>query len=90
MLTEEIIANAQREVEEAWHKGNLDVLDELYSADFVRHRPPNPDIEGLEGYKEWVTDTRNVYPDLRITIDETFVEGDRAAGRWTFQGTHTG
>lgn len=91
MLAEEIRASVQREVDEAWHKGNLDVLDELYSADFVRHSPPPfGDIEGLESFKEQIADTRTVYPDFRVTIDEIIVEGDRAAGRWTIQGTHKG
>ena len=33
---------------------------------------------------------RSAFPDLRITIEDLFAEGDRAMVRWTFQGTHTG
>ena len=87
---EERKAYARRVVDEAYNKGNLDVLDEHHVADYVYHIPPNPDIEGLEAYKQFITDLRNGYPDLQLTIDEIIVEGDIVAIRWTLQGTHTG
>ena len=39
-MSDEIKANIQREVDEVWNKGNVDVLDDLYTASFVRHHPP--------------------------------------------------
>jgi hypothetical protein len=33
---------------EAWLKGNLDALDEVYAADYTWYRPPFPDISGIE------------------------------------------
>jgi predicted ester cyclase len=89
-MSEEIKATIRRLVEEAWHKGNLDVLDEVYDANFVFHRPPFPDIEGIEAYKQYVADFRKGFPDLRFTIDEIIVEGGTSATRYTTQGTHTG
>ena len=90
MSTEELKANLRRVHDEAWHKGNLDALDELYAADWVCHRSPYPDFEGLEAYKQHITNCRISYPDLQLTIDEIIVEGDTSATRFTLRGTQTG
>ena len=77
-------------IEKAWNKGDLDVLDEIYAADFVQHRAPFPDYEGLDAYKEYIEATRKAYPDLKFTIKEIIVDGDTTAVWFTFQGTHEG
>lgn len=87
---EELKNMAHRDIEEAWNKGNLDVLDDFYATDFVYHIPPYPDIKGLEGYKKYISSIRSSYPDVQITIDEIIVEGDICAFRWTYRGTQTG
>jgi len=90
MNAQEIKARLQRDVDEAWLKGNLDVADELYAQDIIHHAPPNPDFTGIENLKQQVQDSRNTYPDLNVTLDDIFVDGDTAIARWTFSGTHTG
>jgi steroid delta-isomerase-like uncharacterized protein len=86
---EERRAEAKRNIE-AYNEGHLDVLDEFYAADFVRHVPPFPDIEGLEALKQSIVDVRNAFPDRQLRIDELIVEVDTVAMRWTWRGTHTG
>ena len=76
-------------MEEAWHKGNLNVVDEHFTDDFVSHMPPYPDGD-KEALKQRITDTRSSYPDLHVTIDEIIAEGDTIVTRWTFRGTQTG
>ena len=39
-MSEENKALARRYVEEIWDKGNLDLIDELFTTYFVRHGPP--------------------------------------------------
>jgi len=87
---EELKAATRSIVEEAYNKGNLDVLDDFYTTDFVYHMPPYPDFEGLEAYKQYITDLRIGYPDIELTIDDLIGEGDIGAMRWTFRGTQTG
>jgi predicted ester cyclase len=77
-------------IEEAWNKVNLEVLDEVYATDFIQHRTPFPDIEGLEAYKQYIASTRKAYPNLQFTIEEIIVDGDTTALWFTFQGTHEG
>lgn len=89
-LGAELKANVRLEIDEAYNKGNLDVLDDIYSPDVVYHLPPNPDVVGLEAYKQYITAQRTGYPDIKITIQEIVVDGDNGAMRWTFEGTHDG
>ena len=39
-MYEENKALARRYLEEIWDKGNVDVIDELFTTNFVRHGPP--------------------------------------------------
>ena len=76
--------------EEAWLKGNVDAFDEVYAADYVWHRPPLPDLEGLEAAKQSVAGTRQAYSDIQVTFEEWLAEGDSIAYRWTWRARHTG
>jgi hypothetical protein len=42
----------KRYFEEVWNKGDLDVLDEIMTSDYINHNPgaPNP-VPGPEGLK---------------------------------------
>jgi len=77
-------------VNEAVNKGNLDAMDKVFAADYLHHRPPYPDMQGVEAYKQFFADTRISYPDAHITIDELIIEGNTMAMRYTFTGTQTG
>src|SRR6476619_7298422 len=79
----------RRVVEEGFNKGNLDALDPLFAPDFQEHQhgmvPPN-----LEGVKGAITYLRSVFPDLRLTIEDSSAEGDKVWVRITAQGTQRG
>jgi len=90
MSLEEIKANIRWAGEEAWIRGNLDALDEVYDADYVFHRPPFPDTKGLEAVKQSIAGSRSAYSDIQATYDEWVGEGDTIAYRWTFRLKHTG
>jgi steroid delta-isomerase-like uncharacterized protein len=74
---------------EPW-EGNLGVIDELVAPDYVGHDPAQPEMQGPEGIKEFITGYLAGFPDGRITIDGQFAEGDMVATRWTGRGTHQG
>ena len=52
--------------EEAVIKGNLDALDEVYTPDGIIHRPPFPDIKGLEAYKQYILAARQAYTNIQF------------------------
>ncbi len=60
---EENKAIARRAFEEVWSQGKLDVIDEIYAADFI-YQAPTGEIRGLEGFKQLITMYRNAFPDL--------------------------
>ncbi len=77
---------------EIWNEGNLDLVDEFYSADYVRHYVDMfEDIVGIDAYKQWITNTRAIYPDFNVTQDgEMIAKGDKIVSRWIVDGTNTG
>ena len=91
-MPEDNKALVRRYFEEIWDKGNLDLIDELFSTNFVRHGPTGTEgeVRGLEGFKGLVSTYHAGLPDFRVTIDEMMAEGDRVVTRWTVRGTHQG
>jgi steroid delta-isomerase-like uncharacterized protein len=84
-------ALVRRFYEEVWDKGNLEVCDEVFADDYLRHdlRPTEP-APGPEGQKQIAADFRSAFPDLRVEVDILVAEDDYVVGRWTASGTHRG
>jgi steroid delta-isomerase-like uncharacterized protein len=91
-MAEENEALVRRYFEEIWDKGNLDLIDELFTTNFVRHGPTatEGEVRGLEAFKGVVSMYRTAFPDLRVPIEDLVAEGDRVVTRWTARGTHQG
>lgn len=77
-------------IDEAWNKGNLSVIDELLSPDYVLHVEAPGARKDREGYKQAVSMYRSAMPDFQFTIDDMFAEGDKVVIRCTMTGTHEG
>src|SRR5919202_2904923 len=76
---------------DVYERGNVDLLDELLSPDYVNHSPATPDLPtGPEGVKAVVSMFRSAMPDLVIVIEDTIAESDKVAVRYTLEGTHEG
>jgi steroid delta-isomerase-like uncharacterized protein len=82
---------ARRFFEEAFNSGNLDVVDELASPEFVNHDAalPEPTV-GIEAAKASIRAYREAFPDLRISIELQVAEGEYVTTRWSGRGTHQG
>lgn len=77
--------------EEVWNKGNLDVLDELFSQDFVRHFLPNGSVtRGLDQFRDHISSHREAFPDWAEYIRLMVAEGDLVATHFTSTGTNDG
>jgi len=77
---------------EAWNEGNLEILDEITPLDFELRI--NPDFEAKNNrdlLKESITNTRKVYPDFLVTVeDRLFISDTAVVIRWSITGTNTG
>src|ERR1700739_2831631 len=81
---------SRRLYEEIFGNGNYGAADELMVAGIINHGPGVPPGPGTEGIKQQAALLRTAIPDLRITLNDQFGEGDRVVSRWTGSGTHTG
>lgn len=83
-------AVVRRYIEENFNQGNLELIDEFFSADSVFQAPHSPELRGREERKEFEASLRKAFPDLHYSIDELIAEGDKVVMRWSFEGTHQG
>jgi len=60
---------SHRIIDEIWNQKNVDAADQLISSDCVVHDPHSVH-EGLDGYKQFVREYLNAFPDLHFTIED--------------------
>jgi predicted ester cyclase len=89
MSTEKNKAVVRRYAEEVWNKGNLDLIDELMDANYVNRGPGLPEVRGAESFKEFVSDTRTAFSDIRFTIEDQIAEGYKVVTRYKAIATHS-
>ncbi len=88
MSPEELKARSRRVIE-AMNQQNLAVFDELWAPDVVVHSSLMT-TQGLEAYKQGLSQSFTAFPDTQITIEDQIAEGDRSVIRFTESGTHQG
>jgi predicted ester cyclase len=78
--------------EEVWSNGRLEAVAELVHPNFIRHHERNQDedLHGIEGFRQWVTQTREMFSNLRFTVELIFGEADRVMAHARAGATHTG
>ncbi|MBE7552114.1 MAG: ester cyclase [Anaerolineales bacterium] len=91
MSTEQNKALVRKLVEEGINQGNMSVIDEFLTLDFVEHEELPPGIPpGREAPKVLFTMLRSAFPDLKATIEHLVAEGDKVVLHMTWTGTHKG
>jgi steroid delta-isomerase-like uncharacterized protein len=78
----------RRFVDEVQSGGNIDLIDEICSPEFVNHSAPPGVPADREGIKIVTAMFRGAFPDSYFTVEDMVAEGDRVATRKTFHGTH--
>ena len=80
-------------VEAVWNTGDTDRLDEFVHDRYVRHEPSRDDpIRGVDGFADFVEDTRRAMPDLHVTVERAYADddGEFVLVEFTLTGTQTG
>lgn len=91
MATEQQLNAITRYVTDVWGKGDLDAIDEIFTAELVRHGPEFEGThEGAAGQKDIVTLYRTSTPDLAVSVEAQVAEGDLVVTRWRASGTNLG
>ena len=77
--------------EEVWNKGNLKIMEELYSPDFAWHfLPTGYEIIGLDSLRKNVRNHREAFPVWTEEIKHIVAEGDLVAIHFVSRGTNEG
>lgn len=72
-------------------RGNLGIIDELLSVDYVDHNPPLPGLPaGREGIRQAVLMLRAAFPDAVHTIDSQTAVGDKVMTQLHVRATFRG
>jgi predicted ester cyclase len=81
-----------RQFGEALNSHNLDSLDDLVAADFVRHSQASPwaNVRSLLEFKQYLAEDWRGVPDAKTTARFLVAEGDLVALYFTYEGTQTG
>ncbi|MEJ2704021.1 MAG: ester cyclase [Sedimentisphaerales bacterium] len=67
----------------------MDVADEVFAPDAILHLGTD-DVQGPEGFKEYVAGYREAFPDIHWAVEDQVAEGDMVVTRLTGTGTHQG
>ena len=87
------MANAEfihRWFEEVWNNKREDAIDEMLAEDGVGYGLGPEGIVGPENFKTFHRAFVSAYPDLKVTVVDTVVEGDKIAARCRVTGSHDG
>jgi len=74
---------------EIWSKGNVDLIDTVYSEEFIGHFPAGT-VQGHAGIRSRVEAHRAAFPDWTEVVDDIIADGDRVVTRFTSRGTNLG
>lgn len=92
-MSEQNKAILQRWFDEVWNNGNSEAISELITDDIKIHGLS--DVEGspvttAAEFREYHAQLRTAFPDIVVTIDDIFAEGDKVVARCSIEAKHTG
>jgi steroid delta-isomerase-like uncharacterized protein len=79
--------------EEVWNQGRESSIDELMADGALIHgiaTPAGQPMRGAADFKPFFQQFRAAFPDMRITVEDMLVDGDKLAARCSVTATHTG
>ena len=74
--------------ERVFNQRELDLIDKLFTSDWVYHGAAGQELNGPEELKEFLTIFFNAFPDIHVTVEDMIIEGDKVVTRAIAQGTH--
>jgi predicted ester cyclase len=80
----------RRYYDEMWNRWNFDLAGEILVPEIRFRGSLGTEVRGVEEFQAYMRTVQSAFPDFHNRIDELIVEGDRAAARLTYEGTHRG
>jgi steroid delta-isomerase-like uncharacterized protein len=78
---------ARRFVEDIFNARKTELAKNYVTANIVYHGM-GEEVRGIENFKQWVTEDLSAFPDMKITILDSFGEENKIAIRWNLIATH--
>lgn len=72
-------------VQTIFNERKIDEAKNFVTPDITYHAME--EVKGLENFKQWVGEDLKAFPDMNITIVDSFGEQDKLAMRWNLKGT---
>ena len=72
-------------VQTIFNERKIDEAKNFVTPDITYHAME--EVKGLENFKQWIGEDLKAFPDMNITIVDSFGEQDKLAMRWTLTGT---
>jgi len=83
-------ALVDRLIFEVFNQGNLDVIDEIVAPEFIHSTAGKADVHGPDEFKGLIGMLRTAFPDLNVTVEDMFAEGENVIIRQTYSGSQQG
>ena len=92
MAVQQNIEMLTRWFQEVWNEGKTQTVHDLLSPDAVAIGQAGSGVElhGPEEFVRFVEHIRGAFPDIRVTVEDTFGCDDKVALRWSATMTHRG
>jgi predicted SnoaL-like aldol condensation-catalyzing enzyme len=74
---------AQKFVQTIFNERKIDEAQNFVTPDISYHGLE--EVKGLENFKQWIGEDLKAFPDMNITIVDSFGEQDKLAMRWTLK-----
>ena len=80
----------RRTLEEVMNQSKVELIPELFAANYVHRSPGGQEIKGHDAWKQTVISAHAAFPDIHYAIDELVAEGDKVVCRYSMTATHRG
>ena len=86
------LKNGVEKYVEAWNTGNVDLLNGVCHASFVRHMSPaaRTPAGSLKELKIVISNWKTAFPDFHVILVEIICLENKVISRYKFSGTNTG
>ena len=75
---------------EVWEERQPEAITQLFGASYVNHAGSRGTLAGPAGIRANYDATTAAFPDVRFTLDDVLVEGDKVVVRYTMLGRQDG
>lgn len=89
MTRESNIATMER-LNAAIESGDFQTFEEVFAPGAIDHDPAPGQIPGPEGFRQFFTELRTAFPDLKVSVEKMIADAEYVALAYTITGTHQG